>query len=117
MSNIVAMKAFFATLGDVVDNLIDMFPDDADFRTFKTFIGMIQKANPSLVINTFYEELSKFEKYIDAKDEKFLLEYKAVDYGAEGADILGHVQKAKKDKNKKVDTDKVKYLEHSQKAS
>ena len=35
----------------------------------------------------------------------------------EGADILGHVQKAKKDKNKKVDTDKVKYLEHSQKAS
>ena len=36
---------------------------------------------------------------------------------AEGADILGHVQKAKKDKNKKVDTDKVKYLEHSQKAS
>ena len=36
---------------------------------------------------------------------------------AEGADILGHVQKAKKDKNKKIDTDKVKYLEHSQKAS
>ena len=36
---------------------------------------------------------------------------------AEGADILGHVQKAKKDKNKKFDTEKVKYLEHSQKAS
>lgn len=36
---------------------------------------------------------------------------------AEGADILGHVQKAKKDKNKKVDTDKVRYLEHNQKAS
>ena len=36
---------------------------------------------------------------------------------AEGADILGHVQKAKKDKNKKVDTEKVRYLEHNQKAS
>ncbi len=36
---------------------------------------------------------------------------------AEGADISGHVQKAKKDKNKKVDTEKVKYLEHGQKAS
>jgi cytoskeletal protein CcmA (bactofilin family) len=35
----------------------------------------------------------------------------------EGADILGHVQKAKKDKNKKVDTEKVRYLEHNQKAS
>ena len=36
---------------------------------------------------------------------------------AEGSDILGHVQKAKKDKNKKVDTEKVRYLEHNQKAS
>jgi len=92
MSNIVAMKAFFSTLGDVVDNLIDMFPDDTDFRTFKTFISMIQKANPSIVINTFYAELSKFETYIDSKDEKFLLEYKANDYGAEGADIFEKVK-------------------------
>ena len=36
---------------------------------------------------------------------------------AEGADILGHVQKAKKDKNKKFDTEKVRYLEHNQRAS
>jgi hypothetical protein len=36
---------------------------------------------------------------------------------AEGADILRHVQKTKKDKNKKVDTEKVKYLEYSQKTS
>ena len=34
---------------------------------------------------------------------------------AEGADILGHVQKTKKDKAKKVDTDKVRYLEYNQK--
>jgi cytoskeletal protein CcmA (bactofilin family) len=36
---------------------------------------------------------------------------------AEGAHISGHVQKIKKDKNKKFDTDKVKYLEHNKKAS
>lgn len=35
----------------------------------------------------------------------------------EGADILGHVQKAKKDKVKKVDNEKVKYLQYNQKAS
>jgi len=34
-----------------------------------------------------------------------------------GADILGRVQKAKKDKSKKIDTDKVKYLEHTKAAS
>ena len=36
---------------------------------------------------------------------------------AEGADILGHVQKVKKDNNKKVDTEKVRYLEHNKKVS
>lgn len=92
MSAIVATKAFFSTLGDVVDNLVEMFPDDLDFRTFKTFISMVQKANPTVIINRFYDELSKFEKYIDAKDEKFLLEYTAVDYGAEGADIFEKVK-------------------------
>lgn len=92
MANIVATKAFFATLSDVVNNLTEMFPDDADFQTFKTFIGMVQRTNPALVINTFYGELSKFEKYIDDRDEKFLLEYKAVDYGADGADIFEKVK-------------------------
>ena len=91
-SAIVATKAFFSNLSDVVNNLIDMFPDDPDFVTFKTFLGMVQKTNPALVINTFYGELSKFEKYIDDRDEKFLLEYKAVDYGAEGADIFEKVK-------------------------
>ncbi len=92
MSNIVATKAFFSTLGDVVSNLTDMFPEDADFLTFKTFLGMVQKTNPMLVINTMYDELSKYEKYIDTRDEKFLLDYTPVDYGAEGSDIFEKVK-------------------------
>ena len=92
MSSIVATKAFFSTLNDVVNNLTEMFPEDVDFVTFKTFIGMVQRTNPALVISTFYEELSKFETYIDEKDEKFLLEYKAVDYGSDGADIFDKVK-------------------------
>lgn len=92
MSNLVATKAFFSTLGDVIANLVDMFPDDSDFLTFKTFLGMVQKTNPMLIINTMYDELSKYEKYIDARDEKFLLEHKPVDYGAEGADIFEKVK-------------------------
>jgi cytoskeletal protein CcmA (bactofilin family) len=35
----------------------------------------------------------------------------------EGADISGHVQKNKKEKTKRSDTDKVKYLEHNKIAS
>ena len=35
----------------------------------------------------------------------------------EGADISGHVQKNKKEKIKRSDTDKVKYLEHNKIAS
>jgi len=92
MATIAATKAFYNTLNEVINNLVDMFPEDADFLTFKTFLGMAQKTNPMLVINTLYPELSKYEKYIDTRDEKFLLEYKAVDYGAEGADIFEKVK-------------------------
>ena len=35
----------------------------------------------------------------------------------EGAEIFGNVQKTKKDKSKKIDADKVRYLEHNQKVS
>jgi len=37
--------------------------------------------------------------------------------GLEGADISGHVQKNKKEKIKRLDSDKVKYLEHNKIAS
>jgi cytoskeletal protein CcmA (bactofilin family) len=63
--------------------------------------------------NTSSENIHCGEKAVVRGDLRFEINFSV----AEGADILGHVQKAKKDKNKKVDREKVRYLEHNQKAS
>lgn len=88
-----AAQTFYIQLDAVVSNLVEMFPNDADFPTFKTFIGLLQKTNPSLVIQTFRENVgTPYEKQIDARDEKFLLDYKGVEYGSGVSDIVVKVK-------------------------
>ena len=89
MSKVVAINTFYTQIGSILDWLIDMFPEDPDFATSKTFISLIKKTNPSLVINTFHENVTVlYEKQINERDEAFLLEYKGVEYGADAADII-----------------------------
>jgi len=91
--NIAVVKAFYVQIGSVVQNLVEMFPDDADFPTFQTFIGMLQKTKPSLVINAFYENVTlKYEDKILNKDEAFISEYQGVEYGNDVADIISKVK-------------------------
>lgn len=93
MSAIQSTKAFYIQLTEVVNNLVNMFPDDADLLTLKTFLGMISKTNPSLIINKFYEGLTpEYETFIDTKNEDFFVKYQPAEYGADGADIFGKVQ-------------------------
>jgi hypothetical protein len=89
MSKIVAINTFYAQITSILDWLIDMFPDDADFATSKTFVSIAKKTNPSLVINTFHEAVTvPYEDKINARDEAFLLEYKGAEYGNDAADII-----------------------------
>lgn len=63
--------------------------------------------------NTISSNIHVGEKAVVRGDLRFELNLSV----AEGADVIGHVRKAKRDKAKNADTEKVKYLEHSQKAS
>jgi hypothetical protein len=93
MTQQVILKTFFHQLVEVVDQLIEMFPTDQNFKIFKTFIGMLQKSNPTLVISTFHEHVSqKYEKQIDSRNEEFLTSYKPIEYGADVTDILASVR-------------------------
>jgi hypothetical protein len=90
MSVIQSTKAFYLQLTEVINNLVNMFPDDADLLTLKTFLGMISKTNPSMIINKFYDELTpEYESFIDTKNEDFFVKYQA---GDDGADVFGKVQ-------------------------
>jgi hypothetical protein len=93
MSATIYLKSFFHQLSDVVGELADMFPDDPDFGVFKTYISLLQRTNPTMVIDTFYEHVAmKFEDQINAKNEDFVLKYEATEYGSEGMDIVSKIK-------------------------
>ena len=66
-----------------------MYPDDADFPSFATFLNGLQKTNPMLVISIFNENVSKFSKQIEDRDEDFFLNYSYVEYGSGITDVVG----------------------------
>ena len=93
MSSTIYLKSFFHQLSDVVGELADMFPDDPDFGVFKTYISLLQRTNPTMVIDTFYEHVAmKFEDQINAKNDEFVLNYAAAEYGSEGMDIVAKIK-------------------------
>ena len=88
-----ATKAFFHQFLTVVGQLQEMFPDDPDFPTFLTFLNLLQKTNPSVVINTFYENVNaKYEKKINEKDDAFIAGYEGTEYGSDMVDIFSKVK-------------------------
>lgn len=93
MAAATALKTFFVQMNTILENLSDMFPEDADFPTFKLFLGTLQKTNPGVVVKIFYENVtSKYEAQILARDEAFLTAYEGAEYGADVADIISKVK-------------------------
>jgi len=88
-----AAKVFFQQLNAITDNLIDMFPADADFPTFKTFVGMLQKTNPAFVIQTYYTNVAiPYKTQIEMKDESFITGYNSTGYDESSVDIVTKIQ-------------------------
>lgn len=93
MSSAVYLKSFFHQLSEVVGQLTEMFPDDPDFKVFQTYISLLQRTNPSMVVDTFHEHVSvKYETEIDGKNDSFFLNYNAAEYGSDGVDIVSKIQ-------------------------
>lgn len=89
----VYLKSFFNQLAEVVGELTEMFPEDADFKVFQTYLVMLQRTNPSMVIDTFYEFVTaKYETQINARDESFFLEYAAAEYTNDMPDIVTKIK-------------------------
>lgn len=87
------LKSFFNQFNEVVQQLEDMFPEDADFRTFRTFLGMLQRTNPTVVISTFHSHVTvKFSDQIKNRDENFMTSYTPAEYGSDVTDIIGKVR-------------------------
>lgn len=78
--SVMYMKTFFKQLMEFVSQLEEMFPDDPDFPVFQTFLGLVQRTNPQMILGTIREHVvDKYEAQITSRDEAFILSYDAKD--------------------------------------
>lgn len=87
------LVTFFRQFDAVVNQLVEMFPEDQDFKVFRTFLGMLQKTNPTMIIGTFHEHVVlPFEDKINARDETFIMSYTPANYGSDTIDIITKIR-------------------------
>jgi hypothetical protein len=86
------LKSFFHQLSEVVGELAEMFPDDQDFKVFQTYVSMLQRTNPCMVIDSFHEYVTlKYDDKITARDESFFLTYVTAEY-TDTPDIVAKIK-------------------------
>jgi hypothetical protein len=87
------MRTFFKQLVEFVGQLEDMFPDDPDFAVFQTFLGLVQRTNPQMVLATIQEHVvTKYEAQIASRDEEFILNYNSGEYDSEVMNIVSKLR-------------------------
>jgi len=87
------MKTFFKQLTEFVGELEEMFPDDPDFAVFQTFIGLVQRTNPQLILATIREHVvQKYEAQITNRDEGFILSYDGNEYNSDVMNIVSKLR-------------------------
>lgn len=79
-SKISLMNAMFDQFSSFVGELIEMYPDDADFSLFLTSLKLLRTTNPSLLVKYVYENTHTFEEKILGRNEDFFLDYEFSEY-------------------------------------
>ena len=85
MSRKIFLDAFYGQFHDFLDQLVQVFPDDSDFPTYKTGLSLLQKTNPKLVPEQVALHVSPFEASIRSRDEKFFLDHQFPEYADDNA--------------------------------
>ena len=53
------LTGFNKQLEEFLDDIVRLFPNDKDIRTARTSMNLMKKMNPKLIINCWYEYVSK----------------------------------------------------------
>lgn len=74
MDSLVVVKMFNRQLEAFVDELIGMFPEDSDFRLFKTSIGLLTKTAPRKLVELFKQfVIDTYRELLLSRNEDQLL--------------------------------------------
>ena len=53
------LTGFNKQLEEFLDDIVRLFPNDKDIRAARTSLNLMKKMNPKLIINCWYEYVSK----------------------------------------------------------
>ena len=84
------LKAFTNLLITFTDEVIELFPEETEFKTLKTGIKLIQKTNPRLLLEVFLNYIEEFREKISNRDVTFFMEndYENITQGDEYVQLL-----------------------------
>ena len=74
------MSAFFDNTISFLNELTEVYPDDADFSFLLNTVKLMKTTNPSLVVTTVRNETRNFSEKIMKKDESFFMSYSFEEY-------------------------------------
>jgi hypothetical protein len=83
------MDAFFNQFHEFLEQLAQVFPDDADFPAYTMALSLLQRTNPGLVVSEFKTHVFPFTDVIQAKNSDFFLKHDFSDYASD--DTLGQI--------------------------
>ena len=93
MGAVVYMRTFFKQLTEFIAQLEEMFPDDPDFTVFQTFLGLVQRTNPQMILATIREHVvDKYDAQITSRDEAFILNYSGSEYDSDVMNIVSKLR-------------------------
>ena len=75
MSKKIFMDAFFTQFHAFLGELARVFPEDLDFPTYDTALGLMKMGNPALVLSEFTKHVIPFETMIRDKNTDFFLKH------------------------------------------
>jgi len=73
------IEAFFNTLGEFIDQLITLFPEDPDFPAYRAGLPFLKMGNPALMFSQIDQHVLPHEDLIVKKDDDFFVRYDFAD--------------------------------------
>jgi hypothetical protein len=68
-----SLTAFNTCLLQWIDDLIETYPDDYDFKTFKLAVSGLKKTNPRQIHTSFVRNITPYRDAISKRDEAFII--------------------------------------------
>jgi hypothetical protein len=117
-SNSAILTAFNNHFMEFVDDIISVFPDNADILTTKTHITMIRKANPRLIIQIWNNYVvGKYKSMIEEGNADFFInkDYSSdLVYADNSAKIVEAIDRLRNPVKMMTDSDRAKTMKYIQ---